>query len=473
MAERILIHPVTRIEGHAKISIYLDDSGEVRSAQFHVTEFRGFEKLCEGRPFHEMPGLMSRICGICPVSHVLASCKACDALLGVEVPRAALLQRRLVNYAQLLQSHALSFFHLSAPDLLLGMDSPPEKRNLFGLVEHDLDFARRGIRLRQFGQRIIELVGGKRIHPAWGAPGGVLTAMNAAARDEIRGWVAEGIESIEIALGRLKGLLDSFAVEIEHIGNFPTLFLGLVSPEGTLEYYDGVIRIVDGEGNTLADGLDPQRYLTFLGEASEEWSYMKFPFYKPLGYPGGKYRVGPLARLNIAKTAGTERADRELHEFKQRSAGAVCQSFHYHLARLIEMLHAVERIDQLTADPDLLGDHVLAKAGQNHSEGIGCCEAPRGTLFHHYQVDDNGLIEKVNLLIATSQNNLAMNMAVEQTARRFVSSRTLQEGMLNRVEAAIRCFDPCLSCSTHAAGRMPLIVELRDSSGELLQRIER
>ena len=305
MAERIVIHPVTRIEGHAKISIYLDDSGEVRSAQFHVTEFRGFEKLCEGRPFHEMPGLMSRICGICPVSHVLASCKAGDALLGVEVPRAAVLQRRLVNYAQLLQSHALSFFHLSAPDLLLGMDSPPEKRNLFGLVEHDLDFARRGIRLRQFGQRIIELVGGKRIHPAWGAPGGVLTAMTAAARDEIRGWVAEGIESVEMALGRLKGLLDSFAVEIEHIGNFPTLFLGLVSPEGTLEYYDGVIRIVDGEGNILADGLDPQRYATYLGEASEEWSYMKFPYYKPLGYPGGKYRVGPLARLNVAKSAGT------------------------------------------------------------------------------------------------------------------------------------------------------------------------
>jgi len=473
MAERILIHPVTRVEGHAKISIYMDDSGEVRSAQFHVTEFRGFEKLCEGRPFHEMPGLMSRICGICPVSHVLASCKAGDALLGVEVPRAAGLQRRLVNYAQLLQSHALSFFHLSAPDLLLGMDSPPEKRNLFGLIEHDLDFARRGIRLRQFGQRIIELVGGKRIHPSWGAPGGVLTAMNTAARDEIRGWIAEAIESIELALARLKGLLDSFAAEIEHMGNFPTLFLGLVSPEGTLEYYDGVIRIVDAEGNSLAEGLDPQRYATYLGEASEEWSYMKFPYYKPLGYPGGKYRVGPLARLNIAKSAGTPRADRELHEFKQRATGAVCQSFHYHLARLIEMLHAVERIDELTADPDLLGDHVLAKAGQNHHEGIGCCEAPRGTLFHHYQVDANGLMEKVNLLIATSQNNLAMNLAVEQTARRFVSSGSLQEGMLNRVEAAIRCFDPCLSCSTHAVGRMPLMVELRDAGGELLQRVER
>lgn len=473
MAERIVIQPVTRIEGHAKISIYVDDNGEVHSAQFHVTEFRGFEKICEGRPFHEMPGLMSRVCGICPVSHVLASSKAGDAILGVEVPPSAVLQRRLVNYAQVLQSHALSFFHLSAPDLLLGMDAPPAQRNLFGLVEREPDLARRGIRLRQFGQRIIELVGGKRIHPSWGAPGGVLTAMTAAARDEIRGWVAESIESLELALDRLKGVLDSFPMEIEHIGNFSTLFLGLVSPEGTLEYYDGAVRIVDAEGNMVADGLDPHRYATYLGEASEEWSFMKFPYYKPLGYPGGKYRVGPLARLNIAKSAGTERADREMREFKQRARGAVCQSFYYHLARLIEMLHSVEKIEELVADPDLLGEHVRAKAGQNRREGIGCCEAPRGILFHHYQVSDSGLIEKVNLLIATSQNNLAMNQAVEQTARHFVSARSLQEGMLNRVEAAIRCFDPCLSCSTHALGQMPLIVELRDLSGALLDRAER
>jgi NAD-reducing hydrogenase large subunit len=207
--------------------------------------------------------------------------------------------------------------------------------------------------------------------------------------------------------------------------------------------------------------------------ASEEWSFMKFPYYKPLGYPGGKYRVGPLARLNIAKSAGTDRADREMREFKQRARGAVCQSFYYHLARLIEMLHSVEKIEELIGDPDLLGEHVRAKAGQNRREGIGCCEAPRGILFHHYQVSDSGLIEKVNLLIATSQNNLAMNQAVEQTARHFVSARSLQEGMLNRVEAAIRCFDPCLSCSTHALGQMPLIVELRDLSGALLDRAER
>ena len=473
MSERILIHPVTRVEGHAKISIYVDDTGEVSSAQFHVTEFRGFEKLCEGRPFHEMPGLMSRICGICPVSHVLASSKAGDMLLGVEIPRAARKQRQLMNYAQVLQSHALSFFHLSAPDILLGMDSSPEKRNIFGLVEQDADFARRGIRLRQFGQRIIELVGGRKIHPPWGAPGGVLRVLGTAERDEILGWIPEALESIEMALGRLKSVLDSFALEIEHMGNFPTLFLGTVTEDGALEYYDGQIRIVDAEGNILAEGLDPHRYASYIGEASEEWSFMKFPYYKPLGYPGGQYRVGPLARLNVAKYAGTPRADRELTEFKQRGKGAVCQSFHYHLARLIEMLHSIERIEELANDPELLREHVRAKAGQNRNYGVGSCEAPRGTLFHHYEADDNGLIRKANLVVATVQNNLSMNQAVEQTARRFVSAKALQEGMLNRVEAAIRCFDPCLSCSTHAVGQMPLIIELRRSDGELLQRLER
>jgi NAD-reducing hydrogenase large subunit len=304
-------------------------------------------------------------------------------------------------------------------------------------------------------------------------PGGVLHVIATAERDEILARIPEELESIDVAISRLKPLLDSFRQEIEHLGNFPTLFLATVTPEGALEYYDGVIRIVDAEGNIVADGLDPLRYATFLGEASEEWSYVKFPYYKPLGYPGGKYRVGPLARLNVAESAGTPRADREMREFKQRAQGAVCQSFHYHLARLIEMLHSIERIQELMEDPEILSEQVRAKALLNRLEGIGSCEAPRGILFHHYQVDSDGLVKKANLLIATGQNNLAMNMAVEQTARRFISPRSISEGMLNRVEAAIRCFDPCLSCSTHAIGQMPLIVELRNHAGELLHRLER
>jgi len=473
MAEKIVIQPVTRIEGHARISIYVGDDGAVEAAQFHVIEFRGFEKLCEGRPFYEMPGLMSRICGICPVSHVLASSKAGDALLGVEIPPAADRQRRLMNYAQVLQSHALSFFHLSAPDLLLGLDSDPTRRNIFGLIDAEPELARRGIRLRQFGQRVIELLGGKRIHPSWGVPGGVLKVLTLAERDEMLGWIPEARQSVQMALERMKSLLDSFRQEVQSIGNFPSLFLGTVNEEGEAEYYDGRIRIVDSEGNIVADGLDPRRYHTYLGEASEEWSFMKFPYYKPLGYPGGMYRVGPLARLNVVRAMGTPLADRELREFRQRNGGVRNESFYYHLARLIEMLHAVERIEELLLDPEILGEHVRVNAGQNRSEGVGSCEAPRGTLFHHYQVDDGGLMKRANLLIATSQNNLAMNKAVEQAAQRFVTPGRLTEGMLNRVEAAIRCYDPCLSCSTHALGLMPLEIELRDRAGRLLDRRRR
>jgi len=472
MSRKILIQPVTRLEGHAKITIQLDDGGRVQSAQFHVTEFRGFEKICEGRPFQEMPGLMSRICGICPVSHVLASSKAGDMLLGVEIPSAAAKQRRLVNYAQVLQSHALSFFHLSSPDLLLGMDTPAEKRNIFGLIEQDPDFLRRGIRLRQFGQRIIELVGGKRIHPGWSGPGGVHGRFTTEQRDEILGWIPEALESVEIALNRLKAVLDRFREEAAHMGNFPSLFLATTNEEGGLEFYEGFIRIIDGSGNTIADALDPRRFFTYLGEASEASSFMKFPFYQPFGYPQGHYRVGPLARLNVAKFAGTSRADRELREFKQRGNGAVCQSFHYHLARLIEMLHCVERIEELMVDRELFNENIQAKASLNRHEGIGSCEAPRGTLFHRYWVDQNGLMTRADLLIATAQNNQAMNMAVEQTARHFLSAEP-DEGMLNRLEASIRCYDPCLSCSTHALGQMPLVVEVAGADGTLLRRFSR
>jgi NAD-reducing hydrogenase large subunit len=472
MKGRIVIEPVTRIEGHAKITVQIDDAGQVQSAKFHVTEFRGFEKICSGRPFQEMPGLMSRVCGICPVSHVLASSKAGDMLLGVEIPIAAEKQRRLVNLAQILQSHALSFFHLSSPDLLLGLDAPPDKRNVFGLIEEHSDFLRRGIRLRQFGQRIIELVGGKKIHPGWSGPGGVHRRFTTEQRDEIRTCLPEAFESLSLALDRLKSLLDRFHQELDHMGNFPSLFLGTVNGQGGLEYYDGAIRISDAKGNTIAEGLDPRRFYTFLGEASESYSFMKNPFYGPFGYPHGHYRVGPLARLNIAKFAGTARADHELREFKQRGDGAVCQSFYYHLARLIEMLHCAERIEELMDDPDLFGDDIQAKASLNRHEGVGSCEAPRGTLFHRYWVDKDGLMTKADLLIATAQNHQAMNQSVEQTARHFLKSEP-NEGMLNRLEAAIRCYDPCLSCSTHAFGQMPLVVEVVDNNREVVRRFRR
>lgn len=474
MAKRIVIDPVTRIEGHAKITIDVDDAGKVADAHFHIVEFRGFEKLCEGRPIDEMPAFMARVCGICPVSHAMASSKAGDRILGVDIPPAAILQRRLATYAQVLQSHALSFFHLSSPDFLAGLDADPKLRHMFALAEQEPDFLRRGIRLRQFGQRTIELVGGRRVHPGWSVPGGVTHPFTEAARDELRPWLPELHASMAMAIDRLKSFFAPLKNEIDALGHFPSLFLGLVNADGDLEYYDGKVRVVDSEANVVAAALEPFRYLSYVNEASESWTYVKPTFYKALGYPGGMYRVGPLARLNVATSTGTPRADRELKEFRQLGrSGVVSHSFHYHYARLIEMQHCVERIEELLDERELLGTRIRSHAQPNHRDAVGCAEAPRGILWHHYQVDESGRVEKANLLIATQQNNTAMNEAVKQAALRFVDPTALTEGMLNRVEAAIRCFDPCLSCSTHALGQMAMEVEVVGPAGQVLARTSR
>lgn len=474
MSKRILIDPVTRIEGHAKVSIDVDDAGKVVDAHFHIIEFRGFEKFCEGRPIDEMPGVMARVCGICPVSHALASSKAGDRILGVEVPEAAVLQRRLASWAQVVQSHALAFFHLASPDLLVGLDAAPATRNIFAMAEKEEDFVRRGIRLRQFGQRTVELVGGRKVHPGWSVPGGVTSAVTKAAVDELTSWFPELYQSLDLALARLKACFGPLAAEIDGLGNFPSLFMGLVGPEGNIEFYDGVLRIVDSAGQVVEAGLDPAKYLTSLAEVTEPYTYVKPTFYKPRGYELGMYRVGPLARLNVAKAMGTPRADAELQQFRALGRGGIVnQSFHYHYARLIEMVHCVERIEQTLANPVLLETRVRSHASPNHLGGVGCCEAPRGTLWHQYEVDENGMVKKANLLIATQQNNGAMQQAVKQAALRFVNPTQLSEGMLNRVEAAIRCFDPCLSCSTHALGKMAMSVEVRGPGGELLAQRDR
>jgi NAD-reducing hydrogenase large subunit len=473
MAERIIIDPVTRIEGHAKITIYLDDADQVTDARFHVAEFRGFEKFCEGRPFYEMAGITARVCGICPVSHLIASVKAGDEILAVAIPPAAEKLRRLLNLGQITQSHALSFFYLSAPDLLLGFDSPPEQRNVFGLAAVNADLARAGIRLRQFGQEIIEALGGQKIHPAWVAPGGVRGPLSEERRLHLRGRIPEARSTALLALEVFKPLLDKYKGEVDTFGNFPSLYMGLVADDGTWEHYGQHIRFVDSQGQIVADKLEPARYREYIGEAVESFSYLKSPYYLPLGYPDGIYRVGPLARLNLCRRMGTDAADKELIEFRQRGNGTPNSSFYFHYARLIEILTCVERIEQLLDDPDVTSAHFRARAGVNRLEGVGVSEAPRGTLFHHYQVDEHGKIQKVNLIIATGQNNLAMNRTVAQIARRFVRGRKVPEGMLNRVEAGIRAFDPCLSCSTHALGQMPLHLQLRGPDGNLLDEIRR
>ncbi|MGE5658539.1 MAG: Ni/Fe hydrogenase subunit alpha [Actinomycetota bacterium] len=475
MAKTVVIDPVTRIEGHAKISLYLDDAGEVEDARFHVVEFRGFEKFCEGRPFTEMAGITARICGICPVSHLLASAKTGDKILAVKIPPAAAKLRRMMNLAQITQSHALSFFHLSSPDFLLGWDSDPATRNVFGLIEADPDLARAGIRLRQFGQQIIELLGARKIHAAWAVPGGVRSPLSEEGRAWIRDRLPESRATTEAALRLFKGLLDSELItEVEAFGNFPSLFMGLVTPDGSWEHYDGHLRFIDSTGKIVADGLSEDDYHDFIGEAVESWSYLKFPYFKSLGYPEGIYRVGPLARLNVCDRIGTPAADRELEEFRQRAGGRVAtSSFFYHYARLLEILAAIEQIELLVEDPDIVSKRCRADAGINQLEAIGVSEAPRGTLFHHYQVDENGLIKKVNLIIATGQNNLAMNKTVAQIAKHYIHGNEIPEGLLNRVEAGIRAFDPCLSCSTHAVGQMPLHIELLAADGTVLDEVYR
>jgi NAD-reducing hydrogenase large subunit len=467
---KIIIEPVTRIEGHARITIHLGEDGNVERTQFHVTQVRGFEKFTEGRPYYEMPGITARICGICPISHELASAKACDAIMAVRIPPAALLLREAIHCGQMVQSHALSFFHLSAPDLLLGMDSDPEKRNVLGLAEKHPDIARDGIALRKFGQTVIERLAGERIHPSGIVPGGVATPLDAAGRDAILKGLPEARGIAWRTLDLFKCILDGFQSEIENFGKMPTMYAGLVGNAGEMRLYDGRIRFRKPDGSIAAE-IDPQEYAAYIGEASLSDSYLKAPYYKPVGYPAGIYRVGPLARLNAADRCGTPNADAELKEFRERFGRVVDSSFHYHYARLIEVIYCLERLQQLLETPAILDRHVRARAEVNAAEGIGVAEAPRGILIHHYKVDENGAIEWANLIIATGHNNLAINRSIEQVSKSFVKANRLEEGMLNRVSAVVRAYDPCLSCSTHAAGVAPLRIELIGPGGELLDEL--
>ena len=475
MAEIITIEPVTRIEGHAKITIQLDANGKVADARFHVNEFRGFEKFCEGRLMWEMPGITSRICGICPASHLVTSAKTGDEILAVAIPETAEKLRRLMTLAQWTQSHALSFFHLSSPDFMLGFDSDPARRNIFGLIQKHRDIARRGIRLRKFGQEVIEVLGGRKIHTPWSVAGGVREPFDAARRDHLLAWIPEVKETSLMAIALLKKIHEQYKKDIPNYGNFRSLFVGLVTDKGELEYYDGFLRVMDGAGNIIADKLDPKKYYDYFGEITETWSYLKFPYYKPLGEQQGMYRVGPLARINICDSIETPLAEAERLLFKAIAGNmeAMNNSFYYHYARLIEILFCIEKIEMLLNDPVILGTNVRSRAEINREEGVGFCEAPRGTLFHHYWVDQDGVIKKANLLIATAQNNSAMNRTVRQLAMRYIDGVKITEGILNRIEAGIRCFDPCLSCSTHAIGAMPMHVRLLDAQNRIVDELKR
>ena len=469
----IKIDPVTRIEGHAKITLGVGDDGTLESARFHVTEFRGFEAFCRGRPVWEMPSLTARTCGICPVSHLLASAKACDAVMGMRIPSTAVMLRRVVNLGQIIQSHALSFFHLSSPDLLLGWDADPAARNVFGLMAEEPELARRGIRLRSFGQSVIEEIAGRKVHAPGIVPGGVAHPMTAETREKLRSGLDEAKATATDTLSMFVEMLGRFEREIGAFGHFPSLHLGLANHAGTWEHYDGHLRFVDAEGEAVADHIEPWHYRDWIGEAARADSYLKSPYFKPLVDEGaevmaGVYRVGPLARLNVCTTMGAPLADEALAVYRARAGGIANSSFFYHWARLIEILAATELMGEFLANDAIENDMVRSTAGINHRHAVGVSEAPRGTLFHEYRVDEHGLLEDVNLIIATGQNNLGMNETIRQIATEWIEGPEIPEPVLNRIEAGIRAYDPCLSCSTHALGKMPLDVDLVDGAGTVV-----
>ncbi|MGB9234585.1 MAG: Ni/Fe hydrogenase subunit alpha [Terriglobales bacterium] len=469
--KRITIEPISRIEGHGKITIHLDDEGHVSGAEFHVTQIRGFEKFTEGRPFYEMPGITARICGICPISHLLASAKACDAIMAVRIPPAARKLRELVHCAQIVQSHALSFFYLSAPDFLLGMSSNAARRNVLGVIADYPELARDGIELRKFGLQVVEGLAEERVHPSWVVPGGVAQPLAAQVRERILSELPAAKAIVERTIPFFKRALDNYKEEIAVFGSFPTMYAGLVDGKGNAQFYDGNLRFRAASGEIVQDQIAAEDYKQWIGEASLRESYLKAPYFVPQGFPAGVYRVGPLGRMNAADACGTPAADAELREFRERFGTVAHSAFLYHYARLIEILCALERIEALLNDSQILDTHVRATAAVNALEGVGMIEAPRGTLIHHYKVNEEGAITWANLIVATGHNNLAIGRSVQQVAEHYVDGAKINEGMLNHVSAVVRAYDPCLSCSTHADGSLAMRIQLLNANGALLDEI--
>jgi NAD-reducing hydrogenase large subunit len=469
---KIEINPITRIEGHGKITVNLDEKGDVHSAQFHVTQFRGFEVFTKGRDFREMPVITPRICGICPVSHHLASAKACDMILGVEVTPTAHKLRELMHMGQFVQSHALSFFHLSSPDLLFGFDADPAIRNVAGLVAKFPDLAVKGVTLRKFGQEMIKTLGGKKVHPWHSIPGGVNRSLKVEERDAFLAQIPAMKEIVREALTLIKGYLAEHGEEAKKFATMPTAYLGLVNG-GFLELFDGDIRLKGPRGRVIAEFPDWE-YLDHIGEHVESFSYLKFPFYLPLGFPNGSYRVGPLGRVNACDDIDTPEASAELAAFRSLTPdGIVHYTMYTHYARLIEAMYGLERMEELLEDPDITGSDLRITSNDLQPEGVGVIEAPRGTLIHNYWVDEQGAMTQANLIVATGHNNYAMNRGVEMVAKDFIKNGEVTEGIMNRMEHVIRCYDPCLSCSTHAVGKMPLMMEIMAADGNLVKKVLR
>jgi len=477
MNRKITIDPVTRVEGHGRVTIHLDEYGQVKDSFFHIVEFRGFERFIQGHPYWEAPVLVQRLCGICPVSHHLAAAKAIDQIVGVDPkdlsPTASKL-RRLMHYGQIFQSHALHFFYLASPDLLFGVDAPVEKRNVIAVAIENRDLAIKGITMRKFGQEIIKAVAGKRIHGILAVPGGVHKTLTKEERDYFLdgkniGNIDTMIEWSQAMVDFMKDYHEKNRKFLDEFAQFPSGHLGMVNDEGGLDLYDGKLRAIDSEGNITLDDISTDLYEEYFSEAVAQWSYMKFPYLKKIGREKGWNRVGSLARINLCNFITTPLADKARQEFIAFTGQKVNNSTLYsHWARLIEVLHCAEEMKTLLYDPELMGDDLIRK-GIPRLKGIGIIEAPRGTLTHHYEVDEKGMITRCNLIVSTTHNNDAMNMAVRWVANNVISRKgTITDSMLNQVEVAIRAYDPCLSCATQAMGKMPLKVELYNHYGELI-----
>ena len=471
---RVAIDPVSRVEGHGKVTILLDQQDRVHQVRLHIVEFRGFEKFIEGRPYWEVPVMVQRLCGICPVSHQLAASKALDLVVGARpVTRSAERIRRLMHYAQVMQSHALHFYYLASPDLLFGFDSDVNLRNIVGVAQAYPDIARQGILLRKFGQELIRVTSGKRVHGTGSVPGGMNQHVSRAARDELRTQVPQMIDWAQDAVDVVTRLHAQNPALYDSFGNVRSNILSLVRADGAMDLYDGELRVRDAAGQVILDHASDQSYIDLIEEEVRPWTYMKFPYLRHLGRDNGWYRVGPLARVQNCDAIPSPLAEARRQEFLASGRGApVCGTLAYHWARMIEMLHTVEVIRDLLDDPAILEGELMA-GGARRSAGIGVIEAPRGTLIHDYQIGDDDLVAACNLIVSTTHNNQAMNEAIRAVARQYLDGNALTEGLLNHVEVAIRAYDPCLSCATHALGRMPLDVALVGCDGELIDRVLR
>jgi len=469
--KRVAISPVTRVEGHGKVTLLMDDNNEIQQARFHIVEFRGFERFVQGRPYWEAPVLVQRLCGICPVSHHLAAAKAMDRIVGVTtLTPTAEKMRRLMHYGQTYQSHALHFFHLCSPDLLFGFDADPAIRNVIGVIQKHPDLAVQGVMMRKYGQEIIKATAGKKIHGTGAIPGGINKNLSIAERDELLKDLPQMIEWSRGALKVAKDYTVEHLDDIAGFGSFDSSHMALVGDKGELDLYHGNLRVIDKDGNKVINDIDYQNYTDYIAEEVKDWSYMKFPFMKSAGPENGWYRVGPLARINACDFIDTPEAEAARKEFMAVTDNKPNNiTMAYHWARMIEVLHSIEKIKELLHDPDLQGTDLVTK-GERQEEGVGLIEAPRGTLFHHYKVDKNDQITMANLIVSTTHNNEPMNRAVRNIARDYLSGNEVTEGLLNHIEVGIRAYDPCLSCATHAMGQMPLIVELYDSQNNLISR---